>query len=79
VSGQTFQVRGGTVEHVQTFTVDRVAERDDRGWTADDLAQELPRMFGAGARRSDPPPKEWSDQYHAKGGASTAPSEGSAG
>ena len=76
VSGQCFQVRGGMVEHVRTFEVDRVAARDDRGWTADDLAQELPRLFGAGARRSDPPPKEWQDQYHAKGAASTTPTEG---
>jgi NAD(P)-dependent dehydrogenase (short-subunit alcohol dehydrogenase family) len=76
VSGQCFQVRGGMIEHVRTFEVDRVAARDDRGWTADDLAQELPRLFGAGARRSDPPPKEWQDQYHAKGAASTTPTEG---
>jgi NAD(P)-dependent dehydrogenase (short-subunit alcohol dehydrogenase family) len=75
VSGQCFQVRGGMVEHVRTFEVDRVAARDDRGWTADDLAQELPRMFGAGARRADPPPKEWQDQYHATGAASTTPTE----
>ena len=27
-------------------------------------------MFGAGAKRSDPPPKEWQDQYRAKGAAS---------
>jgi NAD(P)-dependent dehydrogenase (short-subunit alcohol dehydrogenase family) len=73
LSGQCFQVRGGIIEHVQTFVVDHVAERADTGWSAADLATELPRMFGAGARRSDPPPKEWQDQYHAKGGASTSP------
>ncbi len=72
LNGQCFQVRGGMVEHVQTFVVDRVAERNDVGWTAADLAGELPRLFGAGARRADPPPKEWQDQYHAKGGASTS-------
>lgn len=75
VSGQCFQVRGGIVEHVRTFAVDHTVERDDRGWTAGDLVQEVPRMFGAGARRSDPPPKEWQDQYHAKGAASTSPTE----
>jgi NAD(P)-dependent dehydrogenase (short-subunit alcohol dehydrogenase family) len=73
LSGQTFQVRGGIVEHVRTFTVDRTAERTDAGWTAPDLAGEIPRMFGAGARAADPPPKEWRDQYHAKGAATTTP------
>ena len=72
VSGQCFQVRGGIVEHVQTFVVDHVAERADAGWTASDLATEIPRMFGAGAHASDPPPKEWQDQYRQKGTASTS-------
>jgi len=75
LNGQTFQVRGGIIEHVQTFTVDRTAERVDAGWTAADLVGELPRMFGAGARAADPPPKEWQEQYRAKGGASTAPTD----
>ncbi len=73
LNGQTFQVRGGMVEHVQTFVVDKMVERSDAGWTAADLAGELPRLFGAGARRADPPPKEWQDQYRAKGNASTTP------
>jgi NAD(P)-dependent dehydrogenase (short-subunit alcohol dehydrogenase family) len=73
VSGQCFQVRGGVVEHVRTFAVDHTIERADRGWTADDLAGELPRMFGAGARRADPPPKEWQDTYRAKRAPSTTP------
>jgi NAD(P)-dependent dehydrogenase (short-subunit alcohol dehydrogenase family) len=72
VSGQCFQVRGGVVEHVRTFEVDRTVSRADRGWTAEDLAGELPRMFGAGARAADPPPKEWQDAYHARGTASTS-------
>jgi NAD(P)-dependent dehydrogenase (short-subunit alcohol dehydrogenase family) len=67
ISGQCFQVRGGIVEHIRTFAVDHTVARDDRGWTAEDLAGELPRMFGAGARPADPPPKEWSDQYHDRG------------
>jgi len=73
ISGQCFQVRGGIVEHVRTFEVDATIERADRGWAAADLAGELPRMFGAGARRPDPPPKEWQDQYHARGAPSTTP------
>jgi len=59
VSGQTFQVRGGTVEHVATFTVDRTISRTDRGFTLDDLVGEVPRLLGAGPRRSDPPPPTW--------------------
>jgi NAD(P)-dependent dehydrogenase (short-subunit alcohol dehydrogenase family) len=73
ISGQCFQVRGGIVEHVQTFTVDNVIERADHGWAAADLAVELPRMFGAGARRADPPPKDWQEAYRAKGASSTTP------
>jgi len=73
MSGQTFQVSGGRVEHVQTFEVDNRIQRHDRGWTVADFDTEIPRMFGAAARRADPPPKEWSDQYHARGAASTAP------
>jgi NAD(P)-dependent dehydrogenase (short-subunit alcohol dehydrogenase family) len=73
ISGQCFQVRGGIVEHIRTFEADRVIERGDRGWTAADLAAELPRMFGAGAHAADPPPRDWQDQYHERGGSSTAP------
>jgi NAD(P)-dependent dehydrogenase (short-subunit alcohol dehydrogenase family) len=72
LSGQCFQVRGGIVEHVRTFEVDRTIARTDRGWTATDLAGELPRMFGAGTRRADPPPKEWQEAYRASGRSSTA-------
>jgi NAD(P)-dependent dehydrogenase (short-subunit alcohol dehydrogenase family) len=64
ISGQTFQVRGATIEHIGTWRVDRTITRETRGWTAPELAQELPRAFGAGPKRSDPPPKEWSDEYH---------------
>jgi NAD(P)-dependent dehydrogenase (short-subunit alcohol dehydrogenase family) len=64
LSGQCFQVRGGVVEHVRAWEVDTQAERHDRGWTAGELAAEVPRLFGAGAKRSDPPPKDWQEQYH---------------
>jgi NAD(P)-dependent dehydrogenase (short-subunit alcohol dehydrogenase family) len=63
LSGQCFQVRGGVVEHVRGWEVDTQAERHDRGWTAGELATEIPRLFGAGARRADPPPKDWQEQY----------------
>ena len=73
LSGQCFQVRGSIVEHVRMYEVDRVLERTDRGWTAEDYAHELPRLFNAGAKKSDPPPQDWSEEYHAKGAASTTP------
>jgi NAD(P)-dependent dehydrogenase (short-subunit alcohol dehydrogenase family) len=63
LSGQCFQVRGGVVEHVRTWEVDSTFERHDRGWTAYELAAEVPRLFGAGPKRADPPPKEWQEQY----------------
>ena len=59
ISGQTFQTRGGHIEHVQTFVVDSALARSDRGWTLADLDSEMPRLFGAGARRADPPPPTW--------------------
>ena len=59
ISGQTFQVRGGSVEHVDTWSVRATAQRADRGFTADDYHAEIPRIFGAAARRADPPPAEW--------------------
>jgi NAD(P)-dependent dehydrogenase (short-subunit alcohol dehydrogenase family) len=75
LSGQCFQVRGGIVEHVRTWEVDAQAERHDRGWTAGELATEVPRLFGAGAERSDPPPKEWQEHYRDAGRSATAPTE----
>ena len=73
ISGQTFQVRGGIVEHVKGWQVRDQLERHDSGWTLPDLVQETPRLFGAGAKPSDPPPKEWQQQYHDRGSASTTP------
>jgi NAD(P)-dependent dehydrogenase (short-subunit alcohol dehydrogenase family) len=73
ISGQSFSVSGGRVEHVATFVGQARIDRDDRGWTVGDLRAEVPRMFGAGPHRADPPPREWSDQYHARGGSATAP------
>lgn len=76
ISGQCFQVRGGTIEHVRTFEVREQLERHDHGWTAVELAAEVPRLFGAGAKRSDPPPPDWRDRYHERGTAATSPPAG---
>lgn len=73
ISGQAFTVSGGLIQHVATFVAQERIAREDRGWTVGDLKGEVPRMFGAGPHRSDPPPKEWSAQYRAKGGSATAP------
>jgi NAD(P)-dependent dehydrogenase (short-subunit alcohol dehydrogenase family) len=74
ISGQAFSVSGARIDHVATFEARAQLLRHDRGWTVGDLVGEVPRMFGAGPHRSDPPPKEWSDEYHARGGSATAPS-----
>lgn len=74
LSGQTFQVSGGRIEHIRTFEVRDRLQRHDRGWTVADLLDEVPRLFGAGPRRPDPPPKEWQEQYRARGASATAPS-----
>lgn len=73
LSGQTFQVRGGSIEHIRAWEVDRLIEREDRGWAAPDLAGEIPRMFGAGPKPAELPPKDWKEEYQSKGGASTTP------
>jgi NAD(P)-dependent dehydrogenase (short-subunit alcohol dehydrogenase family) len=59
ISGQTFQVRGGIVEHIDTWSVRDRVQATERGFTADDYRNEIPRMFGAAAKRSDPPPPGW--------------------
>jgi NAD(P)-dependent dehydrogenase (short-subunit alcohol dehydrogenase family) len=65
ISGQTFQVAGARVQHVRAWDVAKTLERSDAGWTAGELVDEVPRWFGAGPRRAELPPKEWSDTYHA--------------
>jgi NAD(P)-dependent dehydrogenase (short-subunit alcohol dehydrogenase family) len=59
ISGQTFQVHGGSVEHVSSWKVEQKVQRDGATFTAADYAQEMPRMFGASAKRADPPPPQW--------------------
>jgi len=73
LSGQAFQVSGGRINHLLTFVPAETLQRADRGWTVGDLRAELPRLFGAGPRASDPPPPEWSDRSHARGPSVTAP------
>lgn len=59
INGQTFQVRGGIIEHVATWKIDHTIERSDRRWTVADLGAAIPRMFGAGAKAPDRPPDTW--------------------
>jgi 3-oxoacyl-[acyl-carrier protein] reductase len=58
ISGQTFQTRGGVLEHVDSWRVLQTAQRADTGFTADDYVAEVPRML-AGARRAEVPPADW--------------------
>jgi NAD(P)-dependent dehydrogenase (short-subunit alcohol dehydrogenase family) len=74
ISGQAFQVSGGRIEHLRTFERRDQLERSDRGWTVGDLRGEVPRLFGAGPRPNEEPPKEWQDNYRARGKSLTAPS-----
>ncbi len=59
ISGQTFRVRGATIEHVTGWQSDRALRRDDRAWTAAELAIEMPRLFGAGSKPAAKPPPGW--------------------
>jgi NAD(P)-dependent dehydrogenase (short-subunit alcohol dehydrogenase family) len=61
ISGQTFQVTRGRIQHVSSWNVDASATRDN-GFTADDFVDEVPRLFGAAAKRADRPPPEWQAQ-----------------
>jgi NAD(P)-dependent dehydrogenase (short-subunit alcohol dehydrogenase family) len=64
ISGQTFQVHGGTVEHVSTWQVAQKWERTNRGFTADELAAELP--LDAPAKAADRPPEDWTKARQAQ-------------
>jgi NAD(P)-dependent dehydrogenase (short-subunit alcohol dehydrogenase family) len=59
LSGQTFQVHGAHIEHVTTWNVDKTLNRSDRALAADDFVSEVPRLFGAAAKRADLPPADW--------------------
>jgi NAD(P)-dependent dehydrogenase (short-subunit alcohol dehydrogenase family) len=60
ISGQTFQARGGIIEHVDTWRVERTLRRDHAAFTAVDFASEIPRLLGAGPKVAEKPPEEWS-------------------
>jgi NAD(P)-dependent dehydrogenase (short-subunit alcohol dehydrogenase family) len=74
ISGQTFQIRGATIEHIGSWSVDRTVTRTTRGWTAPELAGEIPRSFGAGAKAADPPPPYWREEYARRQAATEAAS-----
>ena len=57
ISGQTFQVHGGTIEHVGTWRVEQTWRREDRGFTADELLAEI--LLDTPAKVADRPPPEW--------------------
>ncbi|MDZ4827864.1 MAG: SDR family NAD(P)-dependent oxidoreductase [Actinomycetota bacterium] len=60
ISGQTFQMRGGRLEHVRSWAVDHELRRDEGSWTAAEFAAALPREFGgAGPKRAEMPPADW--------------------
>jgi len=64
ISGQTFQVSGARLQRVRAWDAQQTLPPHDAGLTAPDLVHEVPRLFGAGPKRAEPPPKEWSDAYH---------------
>ncbi len=74
ISGQTFQARGGIIEHVGTWRVERTLRRDHAAFTAADFATEIPRLLGAGPKIADKPPEEWSKARRSWG--LTAPRRG---
>jgi NAD(P)-dependent dehydrogenase (short-subunit alcohol dehydrogenase family) len=59
VSGQTFSVRGGTVEHVSTWRVDDALRRVDRPFVADDFVSEMAHRFATGPKPAVKPPADW--------------------
>jgi NAD(P)-dependent dehydrogenase (short-subunit alcohol dehydrogenase family) len=59
LSGQTFQIRGGELEHISTWKVADRLQREEGSWTASEFQAELPRLFGAGPKKADMPPAEW--------------------
>ena len=56
ISGQTFQVRGGIVEHVETGRCATPRAPTIGASPPTTTAREIPRLFGAAAKRADPPP-----------------------
>jgi NAD(P)-dependent dehydrogenase (short-subunit alcohol dehydrogenase family) len=61
ISGQTFRVRGGSVALVDGWRFGAGLERDDRGFTAAELADEIPRLVAGGPKVAARPPAGWRD------------------
>jgi NAD(P)-dependent dehydrogenase (short-subunit alcohol dehydrogenase family) len=59
ISGQLFHVSGHRIGHAIPWTLRGELVRADRGWTAADLVQEMPRFFGAGPPANEKPPADW--------------------
>ena len=59
ISGQTFHVRGGRIEHVTGWQFGAALERADRGFTAAELAIELPKLVTGGPKPAARPPQGW--------------------
>jgi NAD(P)-dependent dehydrogenase (short-subunit alcohol dehydrogenase family) len=59
ISGQVFSVSGHRIGHVRAWTEGEELHRTERGWTAPELAREMPRLFGAAPPRNERPPDEW--------------------
>jgi len=59
VSGQTFSVRGGIVEHVSTWRAGDALRRVDRPFVADDFVAEIPKRFETAPKPAVLPPADW--------------------
>ncbi len=59
ISGQTFRVRGGSIALVDGWRFGAALERDDRGFTAAELADEIPRLVANGPKSAARPPSGW--------------------
>ncbi|MDX2165883.1 MAG: SDR family NAD(P)-dependent oxidoreductase [Deltaproteobacteria bacterium] len=59
ISGQTFRVRGGSIALVDGWRFGAELQRNDRGYTAAELADEIPRLVERGPKPAARPPAGW--------------------